>query len=126
MLEWRFDELKDLDKKHRKLLATHKGLHSKNEVDRLYVSREEGERGLVSCENTLRNKENNLGWCLKNSNENLLQQVKRVRILKFKESFSKNDFKKSLNEKRLENWKEKQMCGQFIRVILEGTDKEKP
>ena len=103
----------------------HKGLHSKNDADRLYVSREEGERGLVSCENTLRSEENNLGWCLKNSNENLLQEVKRVRILKFKESVSKNDFKKSLNGKRLENWKEKQMCGQFIRVILEGTDKEK-
>ena len=68
MLEWRFDELKDLDKKHKKLLTMHKGLHSKNDADRLYVSREEGERGLVSCENTLRSEENNLGWCLKNSN----------------------------------------------------------
>ena len=34
------------------------------------------------------------------------------------------DFKKSLNEKRVENWKEKQMYGQFIRDMPEGTEKE--
>ena len=32
---------------------------------------------------------------------------------------------KSLNEKRVENWKEKKMYGQFIRDMPEGTDKEK-
>ena len=79
----------------------------------------------MSCESTIRTKENNLGWYLKNSNENLLQGVKYVRILKFKESGSKKDFKKSLNEKRIENWKEKKMYGQFIGDMAEDTDKEK-
>ena len=40
-------------------------------------------------------------------------------------NLSKRDFKKSLNEKRLENWKEKQMYGQFIRDMPEGIDREK-
>ena len=48
-----------------------------------------------------------------------------VKILKFKESVSKKDFKKSLNEKRVENWKEVEMYGQFIRDLPEDTDKEK-
>ena len=40
----------------------HKGLHPKSDVNRLYVSREEGGRGLVSCESTIKSEKNNLGW----------------------------------------------------------------
>ena len=79
----------------------------------------------MSCESTVRSEENNLGWYIKNSNENLLQGLKHVRILKFKESVSYKDFKISLNEKSVEDWKEKQMCGQFIRDVPEGPDKER-
>ena len=82
----------------------HKGLHPKSDVDRLYIRRKEGGKGLMSCECTIRSVENNLGLYLKNSNKNLFQGVKHVRILKFKESVSKKGFKKSLNEKRVENW----------------------
>ena len=78
----------------------------------------------MSGESTVRSEENNIGWYLKNSNEILLQGMKHVRILKLRESVSKKDFKKSLNENRVENWKEKQMYGQFIRDMSEGTDKE--
>ena len=84
-----------------------------------------GGRGLVNGESTVRSEENNIGWYLKNSNEILLQGMKHVRILKLRESVSKKDFKKSLNENRVENWKEKQMYGQFIRDMPDGTDKEK-
>ena len=47
------------------------------------------------------------------------QGVKHVGILKFRENVSKKDFKKSLNQKRVENWKEKHMYGQFIRDMPE-------
>ena len=60
VLEWRVDELKELDRKNRKLLTLHKRLNPQSDVDRLYVSRKEGKRGLMSCENTVRSKENNL------------------------------------------------------------------
>ena len=104
----------------------HKGLHLKGDVDRLYGSRKEGVRGLVSCESTIGSEKNSLGCYHKDSNENLLQGVKHVRIRKFRESVSKKDsLKKSLNEKRVENWKEKQMYEQFLRDIPEGTEKEK-
>ena len=102
VLEQRFDEIKELERKTQKLLTMHKGLQPKSDVGRLCVSRKEGGRGLMSCESTVRNEENNLGWCLKNSNENFLQGVKHDRILKFKESVSQKEFKKSLNEKRVE------------------------
>ena len=67
VLEWRFDELKELDRKTRKLLTMHKGLHSKIDVDRFYVSRKQGGIGLVICKSSIGSEENNLGWYLKNS-----------------------------------------------------------
>ena len=79
----------------------------------------------MSCENTVRSKENNLVWYLKNSNENSIQGVKHGEILKFKESVSKKDLNKSLNEKTVKNWKSEQMYRHFIRDMPEGTDKEK-
>ena len=79
----------------------------------------------MSCEDTVRSKENNLGWYLKNSNENSIQGVKHGEILKFKDSVSKKDLNKSLNEKTVKNWKSEQMYRHFIRDMPEGTDKEK-
>ena len=52
-------------------------------------SRNEEGRGLMSCECTIKSEKHKLGLYLKNSNENLLQGVKHVVILKFKESVSK-------------------------------------
>ena len=98
---------KKVDWKTRKLLTMHKGLQPKSDVERLYESRKEEARGLMSCESAIRSEENNLGWYLKNSFENLLQGVKHVGIPKFRErereSFSKKGCVKLLNEKRLEN-----------------------
>ena len=59
------------------------------------------------CRSTIRSKENNLGWYLKNSDEYFLLRVDQVVIVEFNESVSKRDFIKLLNEKRVENWKEK-------------------
>ena len=59
----------------------------------------------MSCESIIGGEEHNLGWYLENCNENLLQGVKHVRILKFRESVSKKDFRKLLNEKRTETEK---------------------
>ena len=37
-LKWRVDKLKELNRKTRKLLTIHKGLHLKSDVGKLYVS----------------------------------------------------------------------------------------
>ena len=42
-----------MDQRTRKLMAMHKALHPRDDVDRLYVSRKEGGRGLASIENTV-------------------------------------------------------------------------
>ena len=42
-----------MDQRTRKLMTMHKALHPIDDVDRLYVSRKEGERGLASTEDTV-------------------------------------------------------------------------
>ena len=49
-LKWTRDELKEMDQRTRKLMTMHKALHPRDNVDRLYVSRKEGGRGLASTE----------------------------------------------------------------------------
>ena len=52
-LKWTREELKQIDQRIRKLLTMHKALHCRNDVDRLYVSRKEGGRGLTSIEDSV-------------------------------------------------------------------------
>ena len=51
-LEWTRDELKQMDQRTRKLMAMHKALHPREDVDRLYVSRKERGRGLAPIEHS--------------------------------------------------------------------------
>ena len=52
-LKWTREELKQIDQLTRKLMIMHKALHTRNDVDRQYVSRKEGGRGLSSIEDTV-------------------------------------------------------------------------
>ena len=40
-LDWRKEEIQELDRRTRKLMTMHKALHPKSNVDRLYISRNE-------------------------------------------------------------------------------------
>ena len=42
-----------MDLKTRKLMTMHKALHPRDDIDRLYVSRREGRRGLASIEDSV-------------------------------------------------------------------------
>jgi len=54
ILDWTVDELKDMDRKTRKLMTINRALHPRADVDRLYVSRREGGREVVSIEECVR------------------------------------------------------------------------
>ena len=49
-LKWTRDELKQMHQRTRKLRTMHKAFHPRDDVDRLYVSRKGGGRGLASIE----------------------------------------------------------------------------
>ena len=52
-LKWTREKLKQMDQRTRKLMTMHKALHPRDDVDRLYVSRKEGGRGLTSIEDSV-------------------------------------------------------------------------
>ena len=52
-LKWTRDELKQMDRRTRNIMTMHKVLHSRDDVDRLYVSRKEGGKGLASIEDSV-------------------------------------------------------------------------
>ena len=52
-LLWTRKELEQIDQRIRKLMTMHKTLHTRDDVDRLYVSRKEGGRGLASIEDSI-------------------------------------------------------------------------
>jgi predicted GNAT family acetyltransferase len=47
IIDWRNEEIKQIDRKTRKMLTMYKMHHQKADIDRLYVKRKEGGRGLV-------------------------------------------------------------------------------
>ena len=50
IIDWKISELKKIDTKTRKLLNVHKMLHPKADVERLYVPRKDGGRGMTAVE----------------------------------------------------------------------------
>ena len=50
IINWRIEEIKKLDRKTRKMLKMYKMHHPKADIDRLYVKRKGGGRGLVQVE----------------------------------------------------------------------------
>ena len=50
IIDWKYSEIKKLDSKTRKILTMHGMLHPKSDVDRIYIPRKEGGRGLIEIE----------------------------------------------------------------------------
>ena len=97
IIQWKASELEDLDRKSRKTMTTYGGLHPKSDVDRLYVKRKEGSRGLISVERCIREEENILGFYVANLEENLIIGVSAVEKINTRENITSAEFKKQKN-----------------------------
>ena len=53
IIDWTQAELADLDRKTRKLMSAHHALHPQSEIDRLYLPRQAGGRGLLQIRQTI-------------------------------------------------------------------------
>ena len=107
IINWKVDELKKMDRTTRKTLTMCEALHPRSDIDRLYLKKKHGGRGLVSIGMCVRSEENNLGLHVRGSKEMLLKDVEKVGIVKTenlveKEGFEKNsqnDFKNKMARK---------------------------
>ena len=53
-LDWKRTELEQMDRRTRKLMTMHQALNPKSDVARIFLSRKEGGRGLISVEDTVK------------------------------------------------------------------------
>ena len=75
-VSWRKSELQATDGKTRKLLTMYGALHPKSDVDRLYIPRKEGGRGLISTEDCVELAIRGLEVYVHRSEERLIQAAR--------------------------------------------------
>ena len=107
-LKWTRDELKQMDQRTRKLMTTHKALHPRDDVDRLYVSRKEGGRGLASIEDIVDASIQRLKDYIQKHEGGLITATRND---------TENTMNKRMTIARKQKWEGKQLYGQFKRLI---------
>ena len=77
IIGWTNAELQALDRRTRKMLTMYGAHHPKADVDRMYLRRAKGGRGLIGVEDCVRIEIDSLEKYLQNSKEELLTAVNR-------------------------------------------------
>ena len=65
-----------------------------------HVSRKNGGRGLIGCENSVRSEENGLGWYVTNNIEPLLVTDRTSRTITHEETVNSKELQKTKGEQR--------------------------
>ena len=76
---WRKSELQAIDRKTRKLFTIYGTMHPKSDVDRLYIPRKEGGRGLISIEDCVELAIKGLELHVHGSEERLIRLLEETR-----------------------------------------------
>ena len=112
IVEWTQAELNDLDRKTRKLMTAN---HAQSDVDRLYLPRQTGGRGLLQVKQTVEEEKRAFNDYIKNSTKNYLKEVAKEEILKVQET--KKEYHKQEINTRKERWQSKALHGQYLKDI---------
>ena len=91
-------------------------MHPKSDVDRLYIPRKEGEKCFISIEDCVELAIRGLEMYVHGSKERLIQAVRGDKVDGLEAA---SVLKISKKEKRLEDWEEKVLHGQYLRQTKE-------
>ena len=94
------------------MLTIYGALHHKSDVDRSYIPRKEGGRDLLSIENCVKLAIRGLEVYVHGSKERLILAVRGDKLDGLEDA---SVLKRSKKEKRLEDWEEKVLHGQYLR-----------
>uniref|UniRef100_A0A803THT2 Reverse transcriptase domain-containing protein n=1 Tax=Anolis carolinensis TaxID=28377 RepID=A0A803THT2_ANOCA len=123
IINWTQVELDNLDRKTRKLMTIHHSRHPRSDVERLYLPRRSGGRGLLQVKQAVKEEEHALAEYVKQSEEPALIEVKNQKLLKAQQT--KNQYKKTALQTRADSWHNKTLHGKFLDKIEGKADKEK-
>ena len=123
IIEWTQTEMKDLDRKTRKLLNMYGGLHPRADVHRLYLPRHQGGRGLKEVEATVTGESMGLDEYIQRMKEKepLLQATWQT---KQQEAVKKDEWKAGWSRRYKSKWREKPLHGQYPQQVEEVTTTE--
>ena len=97
-----------MDQRTRKLMTMHKALHPRDDVDRLYVSRKEGGRGLTSIEDSIDASIERLEDYIEKHEGGLITATRNN---------TDNTMANRMTITRKQKWDEKQLYGRFKQLI---------
>ena len=103
-LKWTREELRQMNQRTRKLMTTHKALHPRDDVNRLYVPRKEGGRGLASIEDSVDTSIQRL--------EDYIEKHKRGLITAIRKN-TDNTIDNRMTKTRKQKWEGKQLHGRL-------------
>lgn len=122
VLDWTKAELQQIDVKTRKTLTMYKMHHPKACVDRLYLPRAEGGRGLKSIAQSVEEDKRGLMDYITSSKEKVLSKVKQAKLIN--SEGMKKEFVKKMKAKKMAEWRSKPLPGQYVRETEKITKKE--
>ena len=118
VVDWTVNELKDADRKARKLLTLNGALHPRSNTDRLYLPRTEGGRGLISIEECVRQEERGLSDYVRNRAQEPVRGCLQHLVLEQTAS----EYKVRRKKEKEEEWRKKALQGQFVTRIEASED----
>ncbi len=119
IVKWTKEEMRKMDTKTRKLMTINRALHPQADVDRLYVKRSRGGRGLIGVEDCIAVEIQSLIKYLEKSEEPMLKAVVREQVLKEQRPNAACD---NIQRDKWEKYKNKELHGKFIRDTEEERD----
>ena len=120
ILDWTESDLTKMDIKTRKILTMNGVHHKRSNVDRLYIKRKDGGRGLISVNECVRTEEANLRDYVLHSEEWMLKVVADS----LEGGLGKEELKKQMETQRKDSLYEKRLHGKFFREVKEVADEK--
>ena len=121
IIKFTAEEKRKLDTMTRKQLTMHGSLHPRADVDRLYVSRRNGGRGLLSIEDSIAKEENAIAFYIKCTEEPILKCTQSVMLNQ--DPKPKKEFSNQISEKRKTAWSNKAIHGVWPKNIDSHSNK---
>ena len=112
---WAKNETRELDRHTRRMMSAYHAIHPKSNVQRIYIKRKEGGRGLTSVEECIASELRSLHHYIVTSEETLLTAVAKEEGI-FKEQVEgKEEYKKRGDAEKKEEVESMKLHGQFER-----------
>lgn len=119
IIRWTMDETNALNRKTRKILNMYGALHPRADVERLYLPRKLGGRGLMNIRHTIQTEERSLTQYMWGNKEDPL-----LSIAKRNDTYKENaepleTWRRNQNEEKQKAWKDKPLHGQYPKQMEE-------